>query len=280
MSDKIPLIYIVGSSHSGSTLLDLLLGSHSSIQSVGEAKKIPELRAQISRGGHPVCTCRQELTQCPFWAELLSRDFGDLQRDARAIAPLYARILEKQKKSVLLDSSKVLGRALLFARSGLFDPLFVHLVRDSRAIVFSNKRKKTKNKGRGHGLIETARGWDKLNARISQRLGGHRLTQVRYEDLTESPARVLRSILAESGLKWEEPMLRFRDHVHHNIEGNRMRMGSQSEIKRDGEYLCSLSDWEWRLTTLLTWRRLRKFGYPLKRSPVTREEGGTTPSLA
>lgn len=282
MSSKIPVIYIAGSSHSGSTLLDLLLGSHSAVESVGEAKKIPEILARLAKGEKVSCTCRHELGSCPLWSDLLAGDVGNVERDASATARLYEKVLGKGKKTVILDSSKTLGRTLLFARSELFDPLFIHLVRDSRAVVFSGRRKKHAGGRSDYGLIKTARSWQKLNSRIPQRLKSHnaiRKLLVRYEELTGDLRGTLEKILCAAGLEWEPSMLNFREHVHHNIEGNRMRMGSDSEIKRDEEYLRGLSSAEWALSTLLTWRGLRKFGYPLKRSPVVPEAGGAAPSL-
>jgi len=282
MSKPVPVIYIAGSSHSGSTLLDLLLGSHSAVESVGEAKKIPELLSRVAAGDSPLCTCQDALLRCPLWGDILARGLGDLKHDAAANADLFRLVLEKQGKSVILDSSKTLGRALLLARSELFAPVFVHLVRDSRAVVFSSKRKRMRQKSRGHGTFEIARGWQKLNARIPRRIGRKTawpLLRVRYEDLTENPKSVLGTILAAAGLEWEEPMLRFREHIHHNVEGNRMRMGSDSAIKRDEEYLRSLGTVAWSLVTLLTWRGLQRFGYPLKRSPVAADAGSEIPSL-
>jgi hypothetical protein len=282
MTGKIPIIYIAGSSHSGSTLLDLLLGSHSAVESVGEAKKIPELLDRIAAGGRPFCTCQQEFACCPLWGELIAGGTGDLKHDAAANASLFRSIVAKQGKPVVLDSSKTLGRALLIARSDLFAPVFIHLVRDSRAVVFSSKRKKPQQRQRQHGLWQAARGWQKLNSRIPRRLTRGKpqpMLVVRYEDLTDNPKLVLSRILRAAELSWEEPMIRFREHVHHNVEGNRMRMGSNSEIRRDNEYLRALSAIEWNLITLLTWPGLRKFGYPLKRSPVAAEAGRAAPSL-
>jgi hypothetical protein len=282
MSTPIPVIYIAGSSHSGSTLLDLLLGSHSKVESVGEAKKIPELMERIVRGESPMCTCQNGLAECTLWGPLVARGMGDLKNDPAANATLFRQILERQGKSVILDSSKTLGRSLLIGRSALFAPVFVHLVRDSRAVAYSSKRKRLQQKGRGHGTMETACGWRKLNARIPRRIGKTTrapLLLVRYEDLIENPRFALQRILAAAGLCWEEPMLRFRDHVHHNVEGNRMRLASTSEIRCDDEYLRSLGALERLLVTLLTWRGLRKFGYPLKRSPVAAEAGRAAPSL-
>jgi len=280
--EKLPLIYIVGSSHSGSTLLDLLLGSHSSIESLGEAKKIPSIVAEISRGARPLCTCRQEVQDCPLWGSVLSETTGDLKSDPAANGALYRRILEASGKSFLLDSSKTLGRALMFARSDLFNMVFIQLVRDSRAVVFSSKRKRSRQQNGDYGLISTALGWQKLNARIQRRLmhkGNHRYMVLRYEDLTSNPHRVLENILGIAGLSWEPALMRYRESVHHNIEGNRMRMGTDSEIKRDEQYLFALGRLEWVLSTALTFRGLRRFGYSLKRSRAPNEAGSTAPSL-
>ncbi len=282
MSTPVSVVYIAGSSHSGSTLLDLLLGSHSAIESVGEAKKIPHLQTRIGHGERPLCTCQEELSRCPLWSEVIAQDVGDLMRDPGANASLFRSVAKKRGASVILDSSKTIGRALLFARSDLFTPVFVHLVRDSRAVVYSSKRKARKDRGRTHRLGQTARGWQQLNSRIPRRLGRGKpgaILAIRYEDLTSNPKSELTRVLGRIGLSWEEPMLRFRDHVHHNVEGNRMRLGSGSEIKRDEEYLCGLNSWEWAMVTLLTWRGLRKFGYPLKRSPVEPVGGTTVPSF-
>lgn len=283
MNKPVPVVYIAGSSHSGSTILDLLLGSHSRVESIGEGKKLPELLRSMASGARPLCTCQQNLAECPVWGELLSRHPGDLRHDAAANAALFERVLNKRNRTVVLDSSKTVGRALLLHRSELFAPVFVHLVRDSRAVAFSSKRKRTGNGVRGHGLFETARGWQKLNTKIPLKLSRGKsrseMLAVRYENLTDNPRSVLERILGAMDLGWEDGMLNFRQHVHHNVEGNRMRMGTATEIIRDEEYLRSLGAAEWLFVTMLTWRGLRKFGYPLKRSPVAPGPTGTVPSL-
>ncbi len=57
------LVYLLGPSHSGSTLLALLLGSHPEIATVGELK-------QTSMGDLDQyrCSCGVEIRSCPFWA--------------------------------------------------------------------------------------------------------------------------------------------------------------------------------------------------------------------
>lgn len=285
MNRRLPLLYIAGSSHSGSTLLDLLLGSHPDIESVGEAKKITSVAEKMNSGEHPLCTCRREVADCPFWRAVLPAEPGALKTDAAANAAFFRRVIQAGGKNFALDSSKSPGRAQMLARSALFDLTVIHLVRDSRAIAYSNLRKRATApavRKPSYDLIPSVRGWQKLNLRALRDFRNAprvRYIAVRYEDLTGDPPAALRRVLDGVGLPWDEGMLRYREHTHHNIEGNRMRMGADSSIRADNEYLRSLSVRDWWLATLLTWRGLRAFGYPLKRSPVAPVTGAVTPNL-
>lgn len=63
------MVYILSNGRSGSTLLDLLLGSVSNVWTVGEAQLLPfELRENRSP-----CGCGRTVTECPFWMEVVPR---------------------------------------------------------------------------------------------------------------------------------------------------------------------------------------------------------------
>lgn len=285
MNKRVPLLYIAGSSHSGSTLLDLLLGSHPGIESVGEAKKVAVVSARIRAGEEPVCTCRKPVAMCAFWRAAMPQDAEALRSDASANAEFFRRVLQARGKLIALDSSKSPGRARMLAHSNLFDLTVVHIVRDSRAVAYSNRRKQARAVARNpaYNLMPTVHGWNKLNMRVHCHFSNEdaRLLVIRYEDLTREPAAVLRGALSAVGLPWDESVLRYREQIHHNIEGNRMRMGSDSAIHTDDEYLRAMPQRDWWLATLLSWRGLRAFGYPLKRSPVVAVGAGRlSPSLS
>jgi hypothetical protein len=59
------LVYILAASHSGSTLLAMLLAAHPSVSTVGELKL-----GQLGDAERYLCSCREKLTQCGFWAQL------------------------------------------------------------------------------------------------------------------------------------------------------------------------------------------------------------------
>ena len=67
MNNRIKYIYICSAGHSGSTLLDLLLGSHSQIESLGE---IIHLSKNVSLNTR--CTCGKPVRACPVWKQVVS----------------------------------------------------------------------------------------------------------------------------------------------------------------------------------------------------------------
>lgn len=76
MSKEIFDVYICSAGHSGSTLLDLLLGSHSSIASLGE---IEHLSKNISL--NTLCTCGKKVQSCDLWQEVIANASGKLNVD-------------------------------------------------------------------------------------------------------------------------------------------------------------------------------------------------------
>ena len=74
---KIPVVYILSNGRSGSTLLDLLLGTHPKVWTLGEAHMLP-LDVRI-KDSHP-CGCGARYPDCRFWHPILSKipmDVGD-----------------------------------------------------------------------------------------------------------------------------------------------------------------------------------------------------------
>lgn len=73
----VQLVYICGSAHSGSTLLDLLLGSHPEIFSLGEiTNKFPEYMKN-----NELCTCRSPLHECSIWRDVRDKLLGNFSVD-------------------------------------------------------------------------------------------------------------------------------------------------------------------------------------------------------
>lgn len=269
MSQKIPLIYIAGSSYSGSTLMDLLLGSHPAVESLGEAKKIPFVQASVRNGIEARCNCGELVADCGFWQRVLGDGDTFDDKDPRSNAELFSRALAFRGRAAVLDNSKNPGRAAMLSRSGLFEMHVLHVVRDSRAVVYSHRRKaERRTHDDSYRLFPTARHWNRQNLRLAgvfERGSAARYLRVRYEDLVANPAKETGRILEQVGLVWTPQVLQFRESCHHGIEGNRMRLGHGREIVRDAEYLQELGPAEWWAITAASWRGLRAFGYGMRR---------------
>jgi hypothetical protein len=61
-------VFVCSASHSGSTLLDLLLGSHPIAMSLGEITQLPKNLALNS-----LCSCGAAVRQCPIWRAVVER---------------------------------------------------------------------------------------------------------------------------------------------------------------------------------------------------------------
>ncbi len=69
-SPQLNLIYIASTGRSGSTLLDMLLGSHSQIATAGEIQIWPH---EILLNGFMLCGCGKPIPQCSFWQEMYKK---------------------------------------------------------------------------------------------------------------------------------------------------------------------------------------------------------------
>lgn len=284
--DPVDVIYILSSGHSGSTLLDLMLGSHSRIEGIGEIRSFDTYFAADTR--RPVerqdCTCGRLARECPYWARVRERvaariGTADVTLDPDAEparfeeenVALFEAIRQVSGKHIICDSSKQYRRLRPLLRSKRFRVHVVHLLRDSRAVANSGKK-------RNWSVRRTALTWQSNLYRALlfafRRRGSCTLTRIRYEDLARNPEDALRRILDKHGLAFEPAQLDFSSGEHHNLSGNRMRMKKGQRIEPDTKYLDQLSPGEWLAVTCLSAPALLYFGYPLRRSKAAAQWRG------
>lgn len=111
------LVYIMGPSYSGSTLLTLLLADHPQIATVGELKATSMGDISSYR-----CSCGELLTDCSFWSvaqrlmsqqggKLVLEDFRTHFRDKQH--PVADRLLRAALRGPLFEAAREAGFALL-----------------------------------------------------------------------------------------------------------------------------------------------------------------------
>jgi len=172
----VKVLFIMGWTRSGSTILDSVLGALEGWVSAGEFHYIWERGLLEDR----LCGCGTPLRECPFWTDVWAAAYGrEADRpDARQVvtwqqqavrtrhtprllrlgplptgwepldayapvaAALYEGIGEVAGAKVVVDSSKRPSDAALLGVLPGIDPYFVHLVRDPRAVAYSWQRRK------------------------------------------------------------------------------------------------------------------------------------------
>jgi hypothetical protein len=231
---RITVLYIMGLWRSGSTILDIVLGNHERVTSVGELRSLP---AAWVHGA--TCGCGAAATDCPFWTSVRAdwqrrvggdrterllqledryerlrslpallasgvvgrtaafREYGDLVRE------LYQAIAQASGKDIIVDSTKYPGRALALMHVPGIDVRLVHLIRDGRAVIWSWRRKPNTDL-QGNEIVvapedvvpRTTRRWLRVNlmSGLVSALAGSRAMRLRYEDLVADPGPELQRI--------------------------------------------------------------------------------------
>lgn len=192
--NKVNLVYIAGNVHSGSTLLEMLLGSFDEAWGLGEVNTVPWELVE----GKESCECGKYPSFCPFWSEVRKKsggilkpggylslfreslnggkllrpkeinslflghdppkerleDFCRVNRDFFRIAKKKAEDVSGRKMRYLVDSSKDPYRLFWLIFCKDINIKIIHLKKDPRAFVYSM----TKNERRFlPGLLKTLR---------------------------------------------------------------------------------------------------------------------------
>jgi len=112
------IVYILAASHSGSTLLSMLLNAHRLIASVGELKLSPSAMGNINCYR---CSCGEFIHQCQFWRKLkeeLARrgyefDIANACTDYGTVKSQYAQwMLGPLHRGMLLESFRDIALSL------------------------------------------------------------------------------------------------------------------------------------------------------------------------
>jgi Sulfotransferase family len=259
------VIFIAGASHSGSTLLDLMLNAHPEIVSAGELKQLGRY-ARLQKGGREVtkrnkpkpepstakCTCgAPTVWGCPFWsrvsgltegasgrtiADLNVEDYAEALSFATDNVVLFRAIATAAGKRHVVDSSKHRGRLKLLLQNPALDVFPVFLLRNPQGQICSslkslspreNPRKKRPS------LVQSILTYVQTNREIRRLLDGRPHAVVHYEELVHNPERTLRALMQQLGLGFHPGQLDWAAHERHNVGGNHARWRQTSELQLD-----------------------------------------------
>lgn len=148
---KIDYVYILAASHSGSTLLAMLLNAHPCLGTIGEASPT------VSGADTYLCSCRRLLKDCPFWRNVsrrMQKDHPDFDlghfgtKFELSSSSILNRVLRMEHRGVLFERARdmVLGlspgwRRLRRAISARCYDLASAVLAESKASVFVDSSK-------------------------------------------------------------------------------------------------------------------------------------------
>ena len=252
------VIYIMASSHSGSTLLSFLLGSHSDVFSLGEFKEFesffnPNKKNNRNQYNSP-CDCGTKVYECPFWSKI--NENISLEDKKPNDIRLFHEIRKNIKEPIIVDNSKV-PELFNFYPQNYIDYRIIHLIRDGRARAYSEEKL-------GRNFKYALRKWAERNTEIYENFKDHSNYQIiHYENLVKEPQKTLDKILKLVNKRYEIGQIEYQNKEFHSIGGNQKVRKNRPEIKFDSEYLEKISPQRWRDQTYNFKQSLARFGYPM-----------------
>lgn len=275
------LIYIASDVRSGSTLLDLMLGSHSEISSVGE---IQYLSDHFGRKGTGYswdwkCTCGKDFNDCEFWSKINNMvkektgiDIADRDTWVRRVKQPFPYLMmpdvllkrvSKKSSSLskgmdasfycwqIVDSiSEQTGRSLIVdssKNSEQFRYLYFWRPRSMKMIHLIRDGRGvvySKMTRAGDTSRKATKNWVLENLKISfvkKLVNRNNILTIKYEDLCNDPEREVSRIYSFLNIEDEINLLTKED--RHNVCGSPHRFDWKNmEIKLDERWKEELSD--------------------------------------
>lgn len=310
-SIKPSVLFIGGHPRSGTTLMSRLLGEQPSVVSVGELTFIGDRGFHDNQ----LCSCGKPFRECEFWTEVVARVAGpspaewfarfvrlkqDIARiryvpalafggDGRASVPLpahsdeyidmlgeiFTAIAAVAGVDIIVDSSKYPPYGFFLNKCKGFDLYPTHVVRDCRAVAFSQQRARvrpeiywTTELMPQFSPARTAYDWMLLNS-LMHLLGktAGRYRRIRYEDIAQgsedAAQRILAWVKADSHISPTSSAPRSNIRSGHELSGNPMRFQREVKIAPDVEWLSSMAAYDKAVATVIGAPLLVRYGYKL-----------------
>ncbi|MEZ4720828.1 MAG: hypothetical protein R2813_03005 [Flavobacteriales bacterium] len=232
---KKKILYIMCISHSGSTVLGNIIGSHT------RAIHLGQIGTACMRKDRRVCHVCQE-NECPVWDKTFNDEFLDginasyqqYQLDQLSLigrlksvfrqyrsAEVYSKVFDNPMLDfdIMVDSTKSIPWSRFNALNRDYEYFYLFLYRDLRAIWASKQRKFGKER-HGESYLKTLKAWVHPIIKFSQTIPETHKLSLNYEALIKEPRIHLSRITDLLGVGFENTMMDYELKVHHISSGN------------------------------------------------------------
>lgn len=247
------LLYIVSHGHTGSTLADLILGSHPKGLSLGEINMLPVFaRKETAIKRAYRCSCEAEdVFICKFWSAVenhLSSSYGlkfqemnldhdNQQEFEKQNTALLNSIHDVSHKSFAVDSSKSLKRLLRLQKVRSLNVIPIHLIRGPRGQIASMLRKHPHHSLWHHAMVYN---WGLIKACLVLFFKPHYV--IHYESMVEAPGLEMNPVLKSCKLSFDPSQKKWASQERHLIGGNGgVKFTKDSSLVRDDRWKKSLT---------------------------------------
>lgn len=255
------IVFIASLSHSGSTLLDLILGGNSRFIGLGEMVRVIEdssFQQNAFRGVY--CSCGRQMNECQYWSKVINRLEDNNNATFAERYELLLQIFDEVfgPTYIPVDSSKYLPNLSRLLDDLELDLKILYIIKDVRNYTVSqiNTLRRSREtdllkkyvKGNAHFFFWK---WYLLNKRMQDFFSENKLEvlQFGYEELCLYPSHVVKLICEFLDVELEPTMLNLKISGSHSVLGNRMRnQTAKLDILYDNRWFLNS---EWKIPALL-----------------------------
>ena len=295
----IKYLYVMGTSHSGSTLLAFLLNTHPDITSIGETS--PSLKRNKDRHLLP-CSCGELIGECPFWNKVFDevtsqgvtwtpRQWAMMFQDNKLLRNWFYRShahpvkegLRRMFMPILGPHNRRMGQQNVMGANAILNASGKSIFADASKsanrlelllkvpdfdvriiwLVRDVRAFVSSLRRRGFDLEGSAERWRKtlqVMERVYERAPFDNKMILKYEDLTANPKKVMNEVFDFAGVEQFEIPEDYKAPEHHII-GHKSRLNPARPIVNIEKWREKLTPEEQELAIRIGGPKMEEFGY-------------------
>lgn len=208
--NKMKLIFIMGLSHSGSTLLDMMLSFYPGAIGLGELHAVADGKTTNTERTFDICSCGKSMKECEFWGQMKSFFIDNDQKDKyKAYYTQFVQMVKDAGKNIIIDSSKsasTLKHVRRLEKEGFFDVSVIYIEKDIRSYLQSMHNYYNRQNRRWRPYWYTMGRWMKRRQVFEKYIKDEQVPHLRvsYEKLCFETSATMKSILDYAGLDYDQ----------------------------------------------------------------------------